>query len=62
MSARPTETITARRYLAARLQVPSSSNPTIKYVVVVNPTGAVTCNCLAGWNRRPCRHVRAVMS
>ena len=24
--------------------------------------GKVTCNCPAGWHRRPCRHVRAVLA
>ena len=35
-------------------------NPSIKYHVVVHANGKLTCSCLAGWHRRPCRHVRAV--
>jgi len=49
-----------RRRLVARFRVPSSVDATVKYVVVVNPSGVVTCNCPAGWHRRSCRHVRAI--
>lgn len=51
-----------RRRLSARLRVPSSTDPTVKYMVVVNPSGVITCNCPAGWYRRPCRHARAIAS
>ena len=42
--------------------IPSSSDPDVSYIVVVNPSGIVTCNCPAGWNQRPCRHAMAVAS
>jgi hypothetical protein len=51
-----------RPRLAAHIRFPSSADPTIKYMVVVNPSGAITCNCAAGWHRRPCRHARMVAS
>jgi uncharacterized protein YcnI len=47
-------------YLRATLRVPSRRDPKVKYVVVVNPSGVVTCSCPAGWHRRPCWHVKAI--
>ena len=51
-----------RRLLPARLRVRSSSDPATVYLLVVNPSGTVTCSCLAGWHRRTCRHARMVAS
>jgi hypothetical protein len=49
-----------QRLLAAALRVPSSRDPDVRYIVVINPSGKLTCSCPAGWYRRPCRHVKAV--
>ena len=48
------------RLLPARIRVPSSSRPGTRYLVVVNPSGVITCSCPADWNRRLCRHIRAL--
>ena len=51
-----------RRCLPARLRVRSATDPTVKYTIVVHSNGKLTCSCMAGWHRRPCRHVKAVLA
>jgi hypothetical protein len=44
-----------------RFICPAKSCPGVAYEVVVHPTGDLSCDCKAGQNGRPCKHVGAVM-
>jgi hypothetical protein len=46
--------------LRATFRFRSRRDPSVKYTVVVNPSGVVTCSCPAGWQRRSCWHAKAV--
>ena len=44
-----------------RFICPAKSCPGTAYEVVVHPAGDLSCDCKAGQNGRPCKHVGAVM-
>lgn len=50
------------RLLTTIIKIKSAVDPGVRYTIVVNPSGSITCSCPAGWHRRPCWHVRAVAS